>query len=108
MRVGKKMDNKELVSILLEKHDKLAEDINDIKLNLAVHIKRTDLAEEAIKINKEQLELNIIKLEHDLKPLKSHVNLMNSIFRAVGIIATVIGVIAGVVEIMTFILTFLK
>lgn len=98
------MDNNELVKLLLTKHDDLAKDINDIKLNLAVHIKRTDLAEESVKIAKEQLEVSIKKLEADLKPIKSHVALMNTIFRGLGILATIIGVIAGIAEIAQLIL----
>lgn len=95
-------EHKEVYSKILDKQDKMAEDITDIKVILAkveeslkYHIKRTDLAEEAIALNRKQFEL-------DMKPIKNHVLMVNAAFKIIGGISVLVGIIAGVVKIAAF------
>lgn len=60
--------------------------------NLGEHMRRTDLAEENIKL-----------LRADLKPVQTHVAYMNGIFKGIGILVTIVGLLAGLVKLVEFI-----
>lgn len=59
-----------------EKIDKIMEDIAEIKVDLATHIKRTDQNEE-----------NMAMLREEFKPVKSHVTFMNNTAKVIAIVA---------------------
>ena len=62
-----------------DKIDKIMEDIGEIKIDLATHIRRT-----------QQNEENIALLREDFKPIKSHVTLMNNLAKIIATCAAVL------------------
>jgi hypothetical protein len=69
---------------------KIKDDVAEIKTSQKVmekdishHIKRTDLAEESIKL-----------LRDDLKPIKTHVDQMNGGLKLLGAVSLVLGIVA--------------
>lgn len=89
------MDN--LTLEMLKKQTDMAVDIGEIKVSIKEHIRRTDLLEE-------QVELNRKVLEKDLAPIKAHVNFINVCLRIFGGIGAFILVLEGVIKIMSFFL----
>lgn len=94
---------------LVEHQGQIAEDIGEIKVTLARqeeslrhHIRRTELAEEAISLNRKHLDIAIEKLNKDFEPVKSHVQLINSGFKIVGGVSVLVSIIAGIVKIFGF------
>ena len=85
---GEKLDR------IADKIDLIREDIADIKVDLAKHIYRTDIAEENISI-----------LRRELKPVEKHVEQMQGALNLVKITSVVLGVVlavAGVVALVKF------
>ena len=103
------MKANEVYDRLLEKQEQMADDIGEIKVILARqeeslrhHIRRTELAEEAITLNRKHLDIAIEKLNNELKPVHSHVQLINSAFKIIGGISVVVSIVAGLVKVFGF------
>ena len=103
------MKANEVYDRLLEKQEQMADDIGEIKVILARqeeslrhHIRRTELAEEAIALNRKQLDVSIEKLNKELEPVHKHVQLINSAFKIIGGISVVVSIVAGLVKVFGF------
>lgn len=88
----------DLLNKILEKQDKMSEDISDIKLvnikqeeNLRLHMYRTELAEQNIEI-----------LKKELVPVKKHVDLINAAVKIIASISILVGIVVGIVETIAF------
>ena len=67
--------------------DLIRDDISDIKVDLAKHIYRTDIAEENLKI-----------LRNELKPVEKHVERMNGGLKLLSVILVVAAVVKVLIE----------
>jgi hypothetical protein len=79
--------SKEFESWLAARLDKQDETLAEIKVDLAVHMKRTDIAEENIKI-----------LRKDVEPLKAHVSGWAWAGKALAALGTLAAIIFGALE----------
>jgi hypothetical protein len=91
-----------LLQVVVERQTKIMDDIVDMKVllakqeeNLAYHVKRTDLAEENIKLLRAQLE-------KDLAPVKSHVALVNAALKIVGGLSVALSITVSVVKLISY------
>ena len=89
---------RKLLEKLDEKLDKVEERLGSIDVTLAKntqsldeHIRRTELAEEAIGLIKEEL-----------KPIQKHVTQVHTILQAIGFVSLVVSIAAGIVKIVAF------
>lgn len=105
------MKPNEVYDRLLAKQDQMSDDIAEIKVILARqeeslrhHIRRTELAEEAIDINRQQLDASLKQLDIDLLPVKKHVDLVNAGFKIVSGLGVLVAIIVGIIKIIRFIL----
>lgn len=96
------MKNDDLQQIILEKQDQISQEITEIKVilgrqevSLNEHIRRTDLAEKAIELNK-------LNFSEQLEPIQKHVALVDSFFKICGGAAVLIGIIVGILKIFAF------
>jgi hypothetical protein len=92
------MTDRKLLEKLDEKLDKVEERLGSIDITLAKntqsldeHIRRTELAEEAIGFIKDEL-----------KPIQKHVTQVHTILQAIGFIAVVVSILAGIVKVLQF------
>lgn len=88
----------EMIKKVYEKQEKMAEDIQDMKLilvrqeeNLRIHIYRTELAEENIKLLRQQL-----------MPIEGHVKMVNGVFKFLGVLSLIVGIAVGVINIIQY------
>lgn len=88
----------DLLNKILEKQERMSEDISDIKLvnikqeeNLRLHMYRTELAEQNIEI-----------LKKELVPVKKHVDLINAAVKIIAGVSILVGIIVGIVETIAF------
>lgn len=105
------MKPNEVYDRLLAKQDQMCDDIGEIKVILARqeeslrhHIRRTELAEEAIQINREQLDVSLKQLEVDLLPVKKHVDLVNAGFKIISGLGVLVAIAVGIIKIIKFVL----
>ena len=101
------MRTDELHIKLLEKNDQMAADIGEIKIILArqeeslrYHIHRTELAENAIDINRKHLDVSIQRLNKELEPIKKHVILINAVFKIIGMIGVGLTFLLGALKVI--------
>jgi hypothetical protein len=80
------MDENKLDKVV-EKIDEIRDDIADIKIDLARHILRTDLAEENIKI-----------LRNELKPVERHVEHMSGGLKLLSVLIVIAAVVKLFIE----------
>jgi hypothetical protein len=73
---------------------KIADDLGDLKVtaakqevNLAEHMRRTELAEKSIEL-----------LRSDVKPIQKHVAMLEGVLKALGILSVILGLIAGAIQ----------
>ncbi len=92
------MTDRKLLEKLDEKMDKVQEHLGSIDVTLAKnttsleeHIRRTELAEEAIGTIKDEL-----------KPIQKHVTQVHTVFSAIGFISVVVSIAAGIVKVAEF------
>ena len=97
------MDNNEFISRLADSQDKMAEDIGEIKISIITHIKRTNLLEESVALNRDENRALFKKLEADIAPVRTHIAILNLILKLFGGLSVIIGFIAGVAKIIEFI-----
>lgn len=90
------MKDKDLLDKIYEKQEKMAEDLTDMKVilakqeeNIRIHIYRTSLAEENIKMLREQL-----------KPVENHVKMVNGALKFLGVLSLVVGIVLGIINIV--------
>ena len=83
------MSDKE--DLLLQHILEIKDDIAEIKLDLRYHVKRTDLAEENLKI-----------LRSELKPVEKHVEQMQGALNLVKIVSVVLGVVIAIAAVVEF------
>jgi len=90
------MSDKDLLNKISEDQEKMAEDIQDMKLilvrqeeNLRVHIYRTELSEENIKLLRQQLV-----------PMENHVKMVNGVFKFIGLVSLLVGIVVGIINII--------
>lgn len=79
-----------------KKLDKIADDMADIKIDIAeirkdinYHIMRTDIAESRIEM-----------LRNELRPVEVHVERMNGALKLLGVLSLIAGLIAAVAKII--------
>jgi hypothetical protein len=87
------MDNK--LDKIGEVIDTIKEDLVEIKVaqntaSLDTHIRRTDLAEEGIKLSREEIEHLKNQMIEEFKPIKSHISFVKGAIWALGIAGAVI------------------
>ena len=94
------MDYERLYEIL----DKIGEDVSELKItsakqeeNIKEHMRRTELAEENLKM-----------LRTEIEPLKQHVIAINGVLKIIGVISVVTGSAAGFFQITNVIIKFFK
>lgn len=80
-------------------------DIGDIKVtaarqeeNLKEHMRRTELAEEAIALARTEASAKAKALELELLPVKNHVIMVNGVFKFIGIVAVLLGIIISILK----------
>lgn len=61
---------------------------------LAVHVKRTDVAESNTELLRQELR-------HEMQPVKRHIAYMEGVLKALGIAATLVAVTSGVISIFS-------
>ena len=88
-----------LVEKMLEKQDEMNNEIRDIRvlqaehnIQLAEHMRRSLLNEEAVGI-----------LKDELKPIQRHVNQVDGVLKFFGGLSIAVGVVAGIIKIIEFI-----
>ena len=93
------MTDRKLLEKLDEKMDQVQERLGEIDVTLAKntasleeHIRRTELAEEAIAVIKDEL-----------KPIQKHVTQVHTVFQVIGFVAVAVSIAAGVVKVLEFI-----
>jgi chromosome segregation ATPase len=93
------MTDKKLLEKLDEKLDKVEERLSAIDITLAKntqsldeHIRRTELAEEAIIIIKDEL-----------KPIQKHVTQVHTVLQAIGFISILVSIVVGIVKIFSYV-----
>jgi hypothetical protein len=74
--------------------------IAEIRKDLAHHIRRTDLAEESIKLLRQEAAADTAAQANDIKPVKKHVAMMEGALKLLGIVAVVVGIVASVIKIL--------
>ncbi len=67
---------------------RIDEKLGNYNDQLVIHIKRTELAENAIQKNEEDID-------ERLKPIEKHVTGVNTLLKAAGVIGSIIGLILG-------------
>lgn len=87
------MDN--LTLDMLKKQSEMGEDIKGIKVSLDYHIKRTDLLEEQVQIDREQLK-------KDLGPIKKHVLFIDFGLKILGAIGLFTAFVASLIKVVSF------
>ena len=86
------METKDVVELMLNKQDRMNDDIGEIKVSLKYHIKRTNLLEESIEL-----------LRKDVKPIERYVTIINGILKLIGLSSIIIGAIASFIKVIEFI-----
>lgn len=72
------------------------------EVNIGEHIRRTDLNEEQVKMNKAESDAKIESLRKDQEPLKRHVVIVEGMLKGLGLIAMLVSMGAGIVKIIQF------
>lgn len=96
------MNNDELLNRMLDKQDVMNGDINDIKVSLQYHIKRTNLLEELVDTNKSECQALLKKIDAEIQPVKTHVAVVNAALKMLGALSIVIGIISGILKIISY------
>ena len=88
------MDPQEVLNKILEKLDKIQDDITDMKIiqarqeeNISEHIHRTNLLEESSEV-----------LYEEITKIKLHNSQVSGIFKAIGMISTLVTITMGVLK----------
>lgn len=81
--------NENKLDKIVEKIDAIRDDIAEIKVDLARHIYRTDIAEENIEL-----------LREELRPVEKHVEQMKGALNLVKILGVVLGVILSIAAVV--------
>ena len=68
-------------------------DIAVIKNDLQHHIRRTDLAEENIKLIRSEMKLSNASVKEEIKPIKKHMAMMEGVFKFLGIVSLITGTV---------------
>lgn len=94
--------NDEFIKRMLDKQDKITDDMGDIKItlskqeeNLRLHVYRTDLAEQNIELLRKQII-----------PIETHVHYIQGITKLVGGLAILAGLIVSLFKILQQVSTF--
>ena len=80
---------------ILENQTEMAKDIGELKADVKYHIKRTDLLEESIDLDRQQLK-------KDLAPIKKHVTFVNTTLKIIGALGFIIGLAAGIAQLLDY------
>lgn len=81
--------NENKLDKIVEKIDAIRDDIAEIKVDLAKHIYRTDIAEENIEL-----------LREELRPVEKHVEQMRGALNLVKILGVILGVILSIAAVV--------
>lgn len=81
--------NENKLDKIVEKIDMIRDDIAEIKVDLARHIYRTDIAEENIEL-----------LREELRPVEKHVEQMKGALNLVKILGVILGVILSIAAVV--------
>ena len=96
------MNNNEFITRIADKQDLMADDISEIKISIQYHIKRTNLLEELVELNKEQNKALFEKLDKELAPVKSQVLIFNAGLKIIAGVSIVVSIVAGIVKVISF------
>lgn len=90
--------DKEFLERFYDKQEQMANDLSDIKVllakqeeNLKLHMYRTELAEESIKL-----------LREELKPLEYHVWVVNIALKGLGVLSLLAGFAVSIIKIIQY------
>lgn len=67
------------IKTLNEKIDKMIDDVNEIKVDLALHMQRSKLNEENMIMIREEFKM----MKTEFKPVKLHVDMMNLVAKII-------------------------
>lgn len=84
--------NENKLDKIVEKIDMIRDDIAEIKVDLAKHIYRTDIAEENIEL-----------LREELRPVEKHVEQMKGALNLVKILGVILGVILSIAAVVALV-----
>ena len=84
-KLDEKMDKK--FDRVEERLDSMDRTLVKQEANLAEHMRRTELAENAIKA-----------LDEDLAPIKKHVNMLQGVLKLIAVLGTVVGIAVGIAK----------
>lgn len=96
------MDNNSILERLLNKQDAMNRDVEEIKLSVQYHIKRTDLLEESVKLNREENKALFAKIDEELKPLKSQAAISGAVLKVIGGLSLILSMLASVAKILGY------
>ena len=89
--------------------DTIQRDVSDIKVtaarqeeNLKEHMRRTELAEEGIKLARIEAATKAQALEEELRPVKNHVMMVNGVLKFIGLIGLLVGIAATILKFIGF------
>lgn len=101
--------DKNLIQLMIDNQSKMSTDMVDMKVlltkqeeNLSYHIKRTNLLEEQVAINKKEYIVLLEKIDKDLKPIKAHVAVINASLKIIGGLSVILSIGASVVKILSY------
>lgn len=86
--------------------EKILQELVEIKIiqakqevNLQIHMKRSDMLEEAVALQKQQFQ-------NELEPIKTHVNMVNGgvklVIKLLGFVAIGLGAMTSMIKIISF------
>ena len=84
--------NENKLDRIVEKIDAIRDDIAEIKVDLARHIYRTDIAEENIEL-----------LREELRPVEKHVEQMRGALNLVKILGIILGVLLSIAAVVALV-----
>lgn len=96
------MNNDEILRRMLDKQEVMNSDIGEIKVDLQYHVKRTNLLEELVNDNKDEVHALLKKIDAEIQPVKSHVALVNSVLKMLGALSVLVGIISGILKIISY------
>ena len=77
-------------------------DIAIIKNDLQHHIRRTDLAEENVKLIRDEMKFQNNGIKDELKPIKKHIAMVDGVVRFLGILSLALGVALTIYKLINF------
>jgi hypothetical protein len=94
------MEPNERLELKIDKIDERLDSIDKTLIkqeeNLKLHMYRTELAENNLKLLKQHIDNETAKITDRIQPIQVHVVQVQGIIKLIGILATVIAIVAGI------------